>query len=142
MKLLFVRQIESFLHWGGKLLAQSLWEEDEDEDASNEGAGAHDEEREWSPDGVEQRDLRRDNPANPPTEGAAPHGCAPDLRGEELGRVDEDDRKTGRRPELPDEREGHLEPAEAVAGDKASRYAGHPGQELAQSQHWLPTKSV
>ena len=35
-----------------------------------------------------------------------------------------------------------LEPAEAVAGDEAGRDAGHSGQQLAQTQHWFPTKSI
>ena len=98
------------MHRGGKLLAESLGEEDEHEDASNERAGAHDEKGEGSPDGVEERYLRCDDPANPPTEAAAPHCRAPDLSREELRRVDEHNRKAGGRTELPDERERDLEP--------------------------------
>ena len=71
-----------------------------------------------------------------------PHRRASDLGREELRRVDEDNREASCRPELPDERERDLEPAEAVAGDEAGRYAGDPGQELAQTQHRLPSKSV
>ena len=134
MKLLFVRQIESFLHWGGKLLAQSLWEEDEDEDASNEGAGAHDEEGERLPDGVEKGDLRRDDSSDSPTEGAASHSGAPDLRGEELCRVHEHDGEAGGGSELAHEGESHLQPAEVVAGDEAGRDAGDACQELTEGR--------
>ena len=112
----FFSEIESFLHWRRKLLPESLREEDEYEDAPDEGAGAHDEEREWSPDGVKERYLRCDDPPDPATEGAAPHGRAPDLRREELRRVDEDNRKTGRRPELPDEGERHLQETGPLQG--------------------------
>ena len=129
----FVRQIESFLHWGGKLLAQSLWEEDEDEDASNEGAGAHDEEGERLPDGVEKGDLRRDDSSDSPTEGAASHSGAPDLRGEEFCRVHEHNGEAGGGSELAHEGESHLQPAEVVAGDEAGRDAGDAGQELTEA---------
>ena len=98
------------MHWRGKFLPESLREEDEYEDASNERAGAHDEEREGSPDGVEESNLGCDDPSDPATEGAAPHGRAPDLGGEELRRVDEDDRETGGRSELSDQRENDLQP--------------------------------
>ena len=46
------------------------------------------------------------------------------------------------RPSTNESGEHCLKPAEAVAGDEAGRYAGDPGQELAQTQHRLPTKSV
>ena len=41
------------MHGGWELLAESLGEEDEYEDAADEGAGAHDEEGEGLPDGVQ-----------------------------------------------------------------------------------------
>ena len=104
----FIGEIESFLHGRGKFLSECLREEDEDEDASDQWAGAHDDQREGAPHSVQESYLRSDDPSNPATEGATTHSSTPDLGGEQLGGVDEHDGETGGGSELADERESNL----------------------------------
>ena len=96
------------MHGRGKFLPECLWEEDEDEDPSDQGPGAHDDQREGAPDGVQQSYLRSDDPSNPATEGAPTHGSASDLGGEQLGGVDKHDGETGGGSEFANEGQGDL----------------------------------
>ena len=148
------------MHGVGKLLAQCLRKEEEDQESANEGASPHDEERQRSPDCVEHGNLRSNDASNPATQRAGPHRGAPDLCREHLCGVDEHDGEAGRGSKLANQRQSNLdnkkiydiqcnvniitdlEPSETVSVEEASSNASDTSQQLTEAQDRFATQSV